>query len=134
MCAWLTWAGGRLRASRAPQGEAPDVTHVDFERFISLYVNHRPVFGIGKDQLAAAFEALQANPATGTLEAEDLIAALTNEGEPMSQAELEECLHALSGQQITHLNDIIPPSVDAKTFAEDVLGFEDYHYAAEQAA
>ena len=35
------------------------VTHVGFERFVALYTNHRPVFGIGKEQVAAAFDALQ---------------------------------------------------------------------------
>ena len=30
-----------------------------FERFVALYTNHRPVFGIGKEQVAAAFDALQ---------------------------------------------------------------------------
>ena len=80
------------------------------------------------------FQALQADPNSGTIEAEDLMAALTNEGEPMSQAELEECLHALSGQQITQLYDIVPPSVDAKQFAEDVLGFEDYQFAEDEVA
>ena len=47
------------------------------------------------------------------LDADDLVGALTTEGEPMSQTELEECLHALSltGAPIGSLYDIIPPQV-----------------------
>lgn len=76
--------------------------------------------------LQAAFQALQADPATGTLDADDLMAAMTTEGEVMSQGELEECLNALSGKELQQLYDLIPPQVDAKQFAEEVLGFEDY--------
>ena len=97
-----------------------------FERFVALYTNHRPVFGIGKEQISAAFAALQAPGGGGALDADDLVAALTTEGEPMSQTELEECLNALSGQAISSLYDIIPPQVDAQQFAEQVLGFEPY--------
>eukprot|EP00854_Cymbomonas_tetramitiformis_P005148 gene5148-6259_t len=111
------------------QGEAaeagqPAPTHVDFTRFISLYVNHRPVFGVGKEQLQAAFAALGADPVTGVLDAEDLIQAVTQEGEPMSGAELEDCLLALCGA--TQVDECLPPSLDSKQFAEEVLGFEDY--------
>jgi Ca2+-binding EF-hand superfamily protein len=103
------------------------VTHVNFERFVALYTNHRPVFGIGKEQIAAAFDALQLGGGQGgVLDADDLVGALTTEGEPMSQTELEECLNALSGTPIASLYDIIPPQVDAQQFAEQVLGFEPY--------
>lgn len=115
------------------QGEAaeagqPAPTHVDFTRFISLYVNHRPVFGVGKEQLQAAFAALGADPATGVLDAEDLIQAITQEGEPMSGAELEDCLLALCGN--SQVDECLPPSLDSKQFAEEVLGFEDYAQTA----
>lgn len=37
--------------SEAEELGLSEPTHVDFDRFIALYTNHRPVFGIGKDQL-----------------------------------------------------------------------------------
>jgi len=32
--------------------------HVTLEEFISLFVNHRPVYGIGKNNIEEAFNAL----------------------------------------------------------------------------
>mmetsp|Transcript_33102 Transcript_33102/g.55453 ORF Transcript_33102/g.55453 Transcript_33102/m.55453 type:complete len:898 (-) Transcript_33102:322-3015(-) len=119
-----------LQQEAADKG-LPDPTVINFERFITLYVNHRPVFGVGKDQLAAAFQALGADPYLGTMDCDDLLQALTGEGEPMSHSELEECLQALTGSTISSVYDIIPPQVEAKQFAEDILGFEDYAVSGE---
>jgi hypothetical protein len=49
----------------------------------------------------------------------------------MSHSELEECLQALTGSTISSVYDIIPPQVEAKQFAEDILGFEDYAVSGE---
>jgi hypothetical protein len=34
------------------------MTHVSLDRFITLFVNHRPVYGIGKNNIEEAFQAL----------------------------------------------------------------------------
>lgn len=40
----------------AEDGQA--TTHVSLDTFIKLFVNHRPVYGIGKNSIEEAFEAL----------------------------------------------------------------------------
>jgi hypothetical protein len=37
---------------------AVPTTHVNIDEFIRLFVNHRPVYGIGKNNIEEAFEAL----------------------------------------------------------------------------
>lgn len=37
------------------------ISHVDIETFIKLFVNHRPVYGIGKNNIEEAFDALLAD-------------------------------------------------------------------------
>jgi hypothetical protein len=39
--------------SEAEQGQP--TTHVKIETFIKLFVNHRPVYGIGKNNIEKAF-------------------------------------------------------------------------------
>ena len=40
--------------------------YIDFEAFIRLYVNHRPVFGINKKNIENAFQAIGADLVSGT--------------------------------------------------------------------
>ncbi|PCI26677.1 hypothetical protein COB52_05795 [Candidatus Kaiserbacteria bacterium] len=43
------------------------VNAVELDTFIRLFVNHRPVYGIGKNNIEAAFEALFAGDKRGSL-------------------------------------------------------------------
>jgi hypothetical protein len=106
-----------------------------------VYVNHRPAFGVGRQQLQRAFDTLlkgeehvelvelferlkmegkeqkrkrEKNPTT-KLRA-DLFA-----GEKISEDEMEECLESLLGSDFQDKLDV---QVDAQTFAEYVLGFQ----------
>jgi WD40 repeat protein len=129
---------------------------VDLEEFIKLYVNYRPVFGLGNKQFRAAFQALKIDGYLGAgvdegtvdedgveemvlpedelqLSSEDLMTKLTTRGEAMSLEEITETVKLLVGQDL-------PPGVDPRAwlketlaavyspnqFAQDVLGFEDY--------
>jgi Ca2+-binding EF-hand superfamily protein len=87
-----------------------------------VYVNHRPVFGIGKEQLQEAFRVLGAN-SSGKLALQDLTRLLRQRGETMSEEEISECFKALLDNDSEH---ILKEQVTAKEFAEVVLGFEDY--------
>merc|ERR1740130_863400 len=102
-------------AQQAAGGEHPD--SVDFDSFVKLYVNHRPVFGVGKDAIATVF---------GELPREALSRALASHGETLSTEDLAQCLRALTG--VDELDTLLGPKqqIDAPTFAEKILGFEDY--------
>merc|ERR1711871_322217 len=88
--------------------------------FIKLFINHRPVFGTGKEQIADAFNALGAAESGGTLNWEELSKRLQTEGETMTEAELQKCLGALVG------DEDLPVSLSHLDFADKVLGFQDY--------
>jgi cilia- and flagella-associated protein 251 len=77
------------------------VNAVDINTFIRLFVNHRPVYGIGKNNIEDAFQSLVQSVGgearNGGLTRDDLIRLLREEGECMGQQELEECLGLLVG-------------------------------------
>ena len=110
-------------AQQAAGGEHPD--SVDFDSFVKLYVNHRPVFGVGKAAIATGFSAIGAD-VFGQMPREALSRALASHGETLSAEDLAQCLRALTG--VDDLEALLGPKqqLDAPTFAEKILGFEDY--------
>ena len=98
---------------------------VDFDCFVKLYVNHRPVFGVGKAAIATGFSAIGAD-VFGQMPREALSRALASHGETLSAEDLAQCLRALTG--VDDLEALLGPKqqLDAPTFAEKILGFEDY--------
>ena len=116
-------------------GEVLDT--IDLPSFIRLYVNHRPVFGVGKEQIAAAFETLATSAAGGggvaaAIGAGDdaapeaiswprLAALLQEKGEKLSADELQACVRALTGENEPPLEELTAPE-----FVDQVLGFEDF--------
>ena len=107
-----TAAGAALRGS------------ISLEGFIKLYVNHRPVFGVGKGQIEAAFGTLSSDnnggSGSGGIAWDEMARMLQSEGEKMSAEELQRCLGALVG------DEDLPSTMTATAFADTVLGFEDY--------
>ncbi|EEH56662.1 uncharacterized protein MICPUCDRAFT_58878 [Micromonas pusilla CCMP1545] len=96
---------------------------ISFDRFVAIYVNHRSVFAVEREDIDAAFEALGADAEIGRgIDRKDLYRTLTHEGEPMTRGELDAAAVALFGEGAT-LNDLIAKETDARSFAEDVLGF-----------
>ena len=74
--------------------------HIDRDDFIRLFVNHRPVYGIGKNNIEEAFDNLMQQ---GTLELEQMsketfLSLLITEGEDMSTEELTNLLNKLVGE------------------------------------
>lgn len=104
-------------------GNVDDI-HINFEAFIRLYVNHRPVFGISKKNIEAAFRAIGADPSTGLLDRDVLFRWLQERGEQLRNEEVDGCLKSLLGDDVTL--DMLEDNITAKAFAENLLGFEDY--------
>lgn len=87
------------------------------------YVNHRPIFGVSKEQIADAFSTLSVDGA-GTLSRDSLLRALAQHDESLAGDDLAQCLRLLVGAEDP--TAAIPDQIDAKTFAEHLLGFQDY--------
>ncbi len=104
---------------------AVPTTHVGLDRFITLFVNHRPVYGIGKNNIEEAFQALiEATGSTsGSIGRGDFTSLLYSEGEQMTVQELERALLQLVGEQ--NIQIALPQDVTSDAFAENILGFEE---------
>jgi len=65
---------------------AVPTTHVALDRFITLFVNHRPVYGIGKNNIEEAFKALieATSEPKNSISRADFTQLLYNEGETMT--------------------------------------------------
>jgi len=98
-------------------GETND--DIDLDTFIKLYVNHKPVFGTSKDEIAEAFKKLGGSLQWGT------IAALLKErGEGIAQDDLKKILKSLVGKE--EADGLNPSSfMEASRFYDKVLGFDD---------
>ena len=96
---------------------------VTFEELLVMYVNHRPIFGVSKEQISAAFAALSVD-GSGALSRDSLLRALASHDEALTGDDLAQCLRMLTGSDDP--TDAIPEVVDGKSFAEQVLGFQDY--------
>lgn len=126
---------------------------VDLEEFIKLYVNYRPVFGLGNKSFEAAFKVLaeikdseqnedsedEQNKKEGdrkTLSRDELCEHLQTLGEQMGPGELVGALQALSGAEYdvsedtnalaAMLKKMLAKEYTPQSFAQDILGFEAY--------
>ena len=106
--------------------EAIPCQHVTLDKFISLFVNHRPVYGIGKNNIEDAFQALLASTgdANGeTISRDDLVGLLKSEGESIQTQELEQLLLLLCADQ--RITGALKEDISADYFASEILGFEE---------
>ena len=111
-----------MAGARREQADA-----ITFDEFLVMYVNHRPIFGVSKEQIAAAFAAISVD-GSGSVSRDSLLRALASHDEALQGEDLAQCLRMLTGTDDP--NAAIPEVVDAKGFAEQVLGFQDYTAAA----
>eukprot|EP00658_Telonema_sp_P-2_P024663 TRINITY_DN19918_c0_g1_i1.p1 TRINITY_DN19918_c0_g1~~TRINITY_DN19918_c0_g1_i1.p1 ORF type:complete len:380 (+),score=120.31 TRINITY_DN19918_c0_g1_i1:150-1289(+) len=100
-------------------------TSINFEEFVKLYVNIRPVIGIAKEKIMEAFRALGAEPSSGIISRQLLTETLTQFGEGFGEEELAEVLEGLIGSS-SLMQDPSQKNISAQEFAENVLGFADY--------
>ncbi|MCI4392496.1 hypothetical protein PGIGA_G00146660 [Pangasianodon gigas] len=117
------------------------VSDIDLEEFIKLYVNHRPAFGISKQELYKAFQVLGVPDEDGkpVITREELLELLQARGEHMTEEELAECFVTLLGFSMEEghsemqtseckesellLESKLPPNITMDTFATDILRF-----------
>jgi Ca2+-binding EF-hand superfamily protein len=114
----------------ADQGDP--TTTVNMETFIRLFVNHRPVYGIGNNDIEDAFKALASDGGGVELSREELTNLLRTEGEHIPMEELQSAFGYLVGKQ--RLTEALPKDfVTAEEFASDLLGFEEYEEGDDEA-
>ncbi|ESL06745.1 hypothetical protein TRSC58_05577 [Trypanosoma rangeli SC58] len=95
-----------------------------FSQFMRLYVNYRPVYGIARQDIEAAFLALGADAVTGQITRDVLFKLLSTHGEPLQQEEILAALRSLLGEGVRL--EMLEDTITARAFAENLLGFEDY--------
>jgi len=113
----------------AESGEYVD--RIGFEDLVKLYVNHRPVFAVGPEQIKQAFEAMKRHE-PGPLSRDTLVTLLTSHGEKMSLEELERCFEALVGEPSIHR--VLDDEVESLDFAHNVLGLAEAEELSEEQA
>ncbi|ETL81296.1 hypothetical protein L917_18373 [Phytophthora nicotianae] len=128
-----------VRYSRFTETSRP-VESIGLHDFIKLYVNHRPVFGVGKAQIERTFKILASvdrgvgddeDDGLASLRWDQIEARLLNSGEPMSEEELRSCLAALLATGDENGGLAMDPQYTALSFADKVLGFDDYEQPEE---
>lgn len=105
---------------------AQATTEVKLDEFIKLFVNHRPVYGIGQNNIEEAFNALcEQEGSMKSIRREVLMKMLMEEGENegIKEPEMQEILSRLTGKSKNE--DAFAEDITAKYFAEEVLGFEE---------
>eukprot|EP00747_Dinoflagellata_sp_TGD_P162072 gnl/TRDRNA2_/TRDRNA2_179268_c0_seq1.p1 gnl/TRDRNA2_/TRDRNA2_179268_c0~~gnl/TRDRNA2_/TRDRNA2_179268_c0_seq1.p1 ORF type:complete len:1006 (+),score=189.41 gnl/TRDRNA2_/TRDRNA2_179268_c0_seq1:58-3075(+) len=107
------------------------VDRIGFDDFVRLYVNHRPVFAVGPEQIKSAFDAMKRHE-PGPLARDTLLNLLYNNGEKMTEEELERCFESLVGDPSVHR--VLEDEIDALDFASSVLGLNDAEDESAQAS
>ncbi|CCW70960.1 unnamed protein product [Phytomonas sp. Hart1] len=97
---------------------------LDFEQFLRLYVNYRPVFGISRRDIEQAFLALGAERGALQIATRTLFDRLGTKGEALNEAEIAGALNSLLGEGVQL--DMLEDFMTARLFAQNMLGFEDY--------
>lgn len=122
-----------------------DAILLNFAQFVRLYINHRPVKGITRRDIERAFVNIAqyaTNPTSLTeskssksgkaqvaVERNKLFELLSTLGEPLKNSEISAAVTSLLGDGV-HLN-MLPPSLNARQFAENFLGFENCYAASD---
>lgn len=101
-----------------------DSIMLNFSRFMRLYVNYRPVFGITRQDIEAAFRAIGADARSGQISRDAFFQMLSTKGEPLLPAEITAALTSLLGDGVRI--DMLEEYITPRAFAENLLGFEDY--------
>ena len=102
---------------------------IDMDTFIKLYLNHRPLLPLSNEQIIEAFvtisKSIGSSGRGGGSEVrwDELQSVLMSAGEALTASDITACISALVGTDRRFLDDAVV--FDAKTFADQILGFED---------
>lgn len=103
------------------------IDRFDLETFVKLFVNHRPVFGIGRPHIEKAFSKLFIDSNTkkvmNQVSREIFLQELASEGEPLMNQELGVLLDKLVGK--SNIKEALGEYVGADHFSKDILSFEE---------
>lgn len=81
------------------------------DTFIKLFVNHRPVYGIGKPHIENAFQVF----GDKSMQSSSLLELLQKNGNMMSIDELQTALFTLTGEQ--DFKNALPEYISAEEYA-----------------
>lgn len=109
------YAGGNLK----------EAVSLDFATFVQTFVNHRPMLGISAAAIATSFKVLGAEAVSQRVDRDALFNLLASRGEKLSGPELAGCLRALLGDSVAKV-ELLDGTFTAESFAERVLGFDDF--------
>ncbi|NXX77335.1 CF251 protein, partial [Urocolius indicus] len=116
------------------------VTQINLEDFIKLYVNHRPAFGLSMKEIQRAFQVLgyQNEHGEKVIDRGNFLLLLQSKGEHMTEDELAQCLTTLLGKRpggggsdpdTCHpsgtealTGEEIPEEITAEIFVSHILG------------
>ena len=96
--------------------------NINLSDFVALYVNHRPVVPLSNEVIDRAFATILEREHASELNWAGLKAILQNDGEAITSEDLDAFLAALVGADAKKLAG--HHLIDASSFAESVLGFE----------
>nr|CCA15219.1 conserved hypothetical protein [Albugo laibachii Nc14] len=103
------------------------IHNIGLQDFVKLYINHRPVFEVDKGAIQEAFQILAGEQGGDTsISWKVLESKLLQDGDQMKFIELQSCLEALIAPDYHGKKANIDSQVTADTFADKILGFEDY--------
>uniref|UniRef100_A0A674GFX7 Cilia- and flagella-associated protein 251 n=1 Tax=Taeniopygia guttata TaxID=59729 RepID=A0A674GFX7_TAEGU len=117
-----------------------EVTKINLDDFIKLYINHRPALGLSMKTIQQAFQVLGYDNKKGdkVIDRGDFLSLLQCRGEQMTEDELAECLTTLLGRRprkegseldtcdptgaAALTEEEIPTEITAEIFVADILG------------
>eukprot|EP01017_Pseudomicrothorax_dubius_P047193 TRINITY_DN8437_c0_g1_i2.p1 TRINITY_DN8437_c0_g1~~TRINITY_DN8437_c0_g1_i2.p1 ORF type:complete len:201 (-),score=59.63 TRINITY_DN8437_c0_g1_i2:43-645(-) len=131
---------------------------IDLSEFVRLYVNHRPVYGVGKEQIEEALNEIS-KPIhrksredylsilrnegkddgmkalflpTQEISKEEFLEMLQNYGEKMTYEEIKSCINTLMGEGAIDDPNFIPETITADFLIKNLLQFEEVNEEANE--
>lgn len=99
------------------------VDRFDLNTFVRLFVNHRPVYGIGTPDIEKAFNTLFESDTKGATARETFLQAIGSEGESLMLQELTGLIDKLVGE--TSVKEALGDALTPEMFAKKILSFEE---------